>query len=681
MKSLLLRAAAIFSPLFAAALLTAPAHAAPFGVSPPTPNQTFVNQEKTFYSDLTDGTAVIHHCNLSVDGISHGAMTVYTGSGGKSAYLATSISTAGSRIMRVTCYDAGESNSGYAQTTVTVFADSSAPSVGVFTLAPTAPVAGLSVNIQTYYDDTDFGSGLDTCSLYVDGAFISLMNLSGGSGSTAGTASRDHTFSAGGSYSVKVNCTDRSENLGTRTQIVSVTTPPDTTAPTVGQIAGITPTQNVATTISATYSDNVGVTSCKLFVNDFDWGTMNLSGSLSGTASKSFAFNPSGTHYVYVACFDAAGNDTIGATRTVTVNPPSGADTTAPTVGQIAGITPTQNVATTISATYSDNVGVTSCKLFVNDFDWGTMNLSGSLSGTASKSFAFNPSGTHYVYVACFDAAGNDTIGATRTVTVNPPAGTDTTAPVIGTVLPSSATQNATTNIVVEVTDNVGVSSCTLTVNGVLAGAMSVAGIPSGSTAERLHSFTVSGNNTIRIDCQDAAGNVGTRTTTVSVTGSSSPTPYTNRLVKLACPAGFIDVNHPCKAVYYVGSDGKRHAFPNERVYFTWYSNFGGIIELDGGTLATITLGSNVNYRPGMRMVKFTTVNRVYAVARYGTLRWVTSEAAATALYGSAWNTRIDDLSDAFFTDYTFGADITSASSFNPTVEAATVSNIDTNLR
>ena len=153
------------------------------------------------------------------------------------------------------------------------------------------------------------------------------------------------------------------------------------------------------------------------------------------------------------------------------------------------------------------------------------------------------------------------------------------------------------------------------------------------------------------------------------------------QLVKLACPTyGIISVNDPCKAVYYVGIDGKRHAFPNEKAYFTWYTGFDGVLSLDSSTLSSMPLGTNVTYRPGVRMVKFTTLGRVYAVSRYGTLRWVASESAATSLYGSAWNTKIDDISDTFFSDYTFGADINTAADFNVTSEASTVASINVNL-
>lgn len=129
-------------------------------------------------------------------------------------------------------------------------------------------------------------------------------------------------------------------------------------------------------------------------------------------------------------------------------------------------------------------------------------------------------------------------------------------------------------------------------------------------------------------------------------------------------------------AVYFVGADGKRHAFPNAKIYFTWYSDFRNIAVISAQHLATIPLGSNVRYKPGIRMIKFATDPKVYAVSRAGVLRWVKTEELATALYGAEWNKRIDDLSDAFFTNYSFGADIVQASDFDPAGESAAVSTI-----
>lgn len=147
-------------------------------------------------------------------------------------------------------------------------------------------------------------------------------------------------------------------------------------------------------------------------------------------------------------------------------------------------------------------------------------------------------------------------------------------------------------------------------------------------------------------------------------------------LIKLACPS-VADADHPCKAVYYVGADGKRHAFPNSRVFFTWYTNFDAVRAVSSERLGQYALGMNVTYRPGARMVKFTTDPKVYAVARGGVLRWVKTEELARAYYGTDWNKKIDDIPDAFYTNYTFGTEINAEADYNPTIESSATLTID----
>lgn len=111
-------------------------------------------------------------------------------------------------------------------------------------------------------------------------------------------------------------------------------------------------------------------------------------------------------------------------------------------------------------------------------------------------------------------------------------------------------------------------------------------------------------------------------------------------------------------AVYYCGADGKRYVFPNDRAYFTWYSDFNGVITLSDQELAQVPLGGNVTYRPGIKMVKIQSDPSVYAVSKGGVLRWVQTEAVARTLYGNDWAKKVDDVSDAFFFSYTIGEPI-----------------------
>lgn len=119
-------------------------------------------------------------------------------------------------------------------------------------------------------------------------------------------------------------------------------------------------------------------------------------------------------------------------------------------------------------------------------------------------------------------------------------------------------------------------------------------------------------------------------------------------------------------AVYYFASNGKRYVFPNDKTYFTWYANFNGVRTISAKALSTIPLGGNVTYRPGRKMIKITTDPRVYVVDQGGVLRHVATEQLAESLYAISWKNQIDDVPDAFFTNYRVGTAINSSRDFSP---------------
>lgn len=130
-------------------------------------------------------------------------------------------------------------------------------------------------------------------------------------------------------------------------------------------------------------------------------------------------------------------------------------------------------------------------------------------------------------------------------------------------------------------------------------------------------------------------------------------------------------------AVYYYGADGFRYVFPNDKTYFTWYSNFDTVKMLSDADLGTIQIGGNVTYKPGSRMVKINSDPKTYAVDENGELRWVTSEAVAIAMFGTSWNTMIDDVPDAFFGNYQTGSDIEATDDFVPAEASAAAKDIN----
>lgn len=133
-------------------------------------------------------------------------------------------------------------------------------------------------------------------------------------------------------------------------------------------------------------------------------------------------------------------------------------------------------------------------------------------------------------------------------------------------------------------------------------------------------------------------------------------------------------------AVYYVGADGFRYVFPNSATYFTWYSDFSTVRTITDAELATLQIGGNVTYKPGVRMVKINSTPQTYAVERNGLLRHVSSENVAIALYGANWNRMIDDVPDGFFGNYTIGNPITAASQYSPEQWRSSVASINADM-
>jgi len=128
-----------------------------------------------------------------------------------------------------------------------------------------------------------------------------------------------------------------------------------------------------------------------------------------------------------------------------------------------------------------------------------------------------------------------------------------------------------------------------------------------------------------------------------------------------AASAGSVIKGTTLSTLYYYGSDGSRYAFPNEKTYFSWYSDFSSVSTISDSALAAIPLAGNVTYRAGSRWIKIQSDPKTYVVTPEGQVRWIESESVASGLAGSDWNTMIDDVADTFFVDYTVGTSLTSA--------------------
>lgn len=142
--------------------------------------------------------------------------------------------------------------------------------------------------------------------------------------------------------------------------------------------------------------------------------------------------------------------------------------------------------------------------------------------------------------------------------------------------------------------------------------------------------------------------------------GAHAADPYANTQEDEVTPPASYTIGTLLKladssAVYILGDDGKRHAFPSEIVFSSWNLSFDDVVTVDASAMAAFPLGANVTVRPGTYLVKLQTNPKVYAIEPGGMLRWVASEAVAIQLYGADWADRIIDVSDAFWANYTVG--------------------------
>lgn len=389
-----------------------------------------------------------------------------------------------------------------------------------------------------------------------------------------------------------------------------------------------------------------------------------------------------GLHTVRVKAVDTAGAMSDEAVKSFTV------DTVAPTVNAPTPTTASVGASVVFTVSTSDNTNgsyVNFCRLYVNGAEQGLMNLKNAQQGTYSHSYYFATAGTFAMTARCTDNAGN--VGSSAATNINLTVGggtqpTDTTPSAAMSYIISSPTTGVANG-----TSNVLVTVVVRNAAGATLANKSVNLVTSRPQADTIVAIATVTNDAGQAQFYVRSNALGTSQLTAVVNSSSvasvglvfaeqsstvlvgQPTP--GSLIKLACPPN-ADVNHICRAVYFV-SEGKRHAFSNAKVYFSWYPDFSAVQTVSAETMASLMLGKNIVYHPGVRMVKFITNPKVYAVGKGGLLRGITSEAVAKALYGTTWNKKIDDVSDAFAGDYVFGLDVASASDYSPLSEAAAV--------
>lgn len=660
--------------------------AAPSVGSIATPSPTpVVGGSSAIVASYSDNVGVTQ-CRVMENAVQIGSTAYAQPAINGNANVLVSFSSGGAHMIQMQCRDAAGNWGSSPSTSINVLVsgNGAAPSVG--SVYPGSASTGA---YTTYYASYSSAVGVNYCQL-MNGSTV-LGTVSYSPVNMSGTVNIGVTFTYAQTYALQMQCRDSNGSWGygaTTTVTVSSSGNPSNNNGSfvVGQVylSSDSPMAGSSAWYYVSASDNTTISQCRLVLDGVDIAAMTQQNT--GSYAFQYAFPivyQDVAHTASARCTDSLGYVANSvSTKNFHVLPYTGSssDGTAPYVGAVNPTYANPGVNTTFYASYSDTNGVTQCKMLVDgNVAWISSTFSAQTSGSTSLSYGLSQ-GSHTLQFGCVDAAGNWGYGQSTTVNVGTSSyGGDTQLPVVGMIDQSSVPSGVMTTLSSSVTDNYGsVSRCTLYVNGTAQGNMSLM----NNVATEGYYFSNPGSYSLSVSCWDGAGNMGTssvRTVYASYGQTTNGMPGPGSLIKQTCPA-YAPPGHPCTAVYYYGTDGKRHGFPNVQIFHTWYPDFSGVLEVSDIFLANIPLGKNVQYRPGVRMVKFTTDPKVYAVTRRGMLRWVTSEYVASSIYGPYWNQMIDDLPDTLYSGYIFGSDITTPTSFVPSNEMSNVTSIDANF-
>ena len=291
--------------------------------------------------------------------------------------------------------------------------------VAIDTVAPdvsiTAPAAGSTVfgavNVQAAASDN---VGVAGVVFQIDG-----VTQGPAQNSPPYALTWDSASVANGTHSIAAIATDAAGNARTATISVVVSNQPDTTAPTIANVAVF----SVSTASAAiSWTTDERATSRVDYGGTSTYGAVAADATLTSTHTIALSGLASGTTYHYrVSSSDASGNTGTSADATFTTVT---ADTTAPTVSVTA---PSNGAsvsgAVTVSAAATDDTGVAGVQFILDGANLGAEVTSSPY--TMSWTTTASANGAHALSARARDAAGNQATSAPVSVTVanvTPPA-------------------------------------------------------------------------------------------------------------------------------------------------------------------------------------------------------------------------------------------------------------------
>ena len=302
------------------------------------------------------------------------------------------------------------------------------------TLAPSIPLPTISFTASLPTINQSQSSTLTWSSINAATCAMSSLPLLKGNlgsawkgGALSGTAAFDSTalvsISATDpiSTALTISCTGAG-GTAAKSVTVTVTPPPDTTAPVISISSPAAGTVSNLVSLSASASDNVGVIGVQFKVDGNNLGAELFVAPYSGSWNTAGISN--GSHVITAVARDLAGNVTASDPVTVTVaNVVVPTDTTPPTVSltsPVSGSTISGTVP--ITATASDDTGVVGVQFKVDGNSLGAELFVAPYSGSWNTAGISN--GSHTVTAVARDLAGHTTTASVSVTVANaaPPA-------------------------------------------------------------------------------------------------------------------------------------------------------------------------------------------------------------------------------------------------------------------
>lgn len=118
--------------------------------------------------------------------------------------------------------------------------------------------------------------------------------------------------------------------------------------------------------------------------------------------------------------------------------------------------------------------------------------------------------------------------------------------------------------------------------------------------------------------------------------------------------------------IYYLNQDLKRVVFPDEQTYLSWYPDFANVKTIPLDLLESFPLsGRNATIRPGTFLVTIPSSPQVWMIGFPSSLFWLSGgESQVQTLFGPDWASRVVDIPEYYFANYTEGIEISGTTTY-----------------